>query len=145
MSESEAQADAEWPDAWSSAGPEPPDLSDWFWEIIASAHGDVDRMREILGELPVADLLRFHYELEDAVCEFQDEPFSEYLTKNSEDGATDVAYWVVSQGRDCYHGIFARPQTIPEDVEWHPAGVLHDGITLAVFYDRTGDYPPDRD
>lgn len=125
---------------------EPPDhLSDWFWEVIAAARGDVARMRKLLDELGRGDLLRFHYELEDAVCEFQDEPFSAYLTKNSEDGAIDVAYWVVSQGRDYYHEIFAHPERIPEDVERHPPGVVHDGITLTVFYERTGEYPPCRD
>lgn len=145
--EEEAELDAGWEyrGAWSSAGPEPPELSDWFWELIASAHGDVARMQDILDdELSVADLLRFHYELEDAVCEFQDEAFSQYLT-GSEDGAIDVANWVVSQGRDYYYEIFAHPERIPEDVEWHPRGVLHDGITLGAYYERTGDFPPDRD
>jgi hypothetical protein len=124
---------------------EPPELSDRFWEVVASAKGDAARMREILTAMDPADLLRFHYELEDAVCELLDEPFTAYLTKASEDGATDVAYWVVSQGRAAYHAVFAKPETIPADVERHPPGVLHDGITLTVYHERTGDYPPYRD
>jgi hypothetical protein len=125
---------------------DPPNhLSDWFWEVIASARGDVAQMQTILDELDVPSLLRFHYELEDAVCEFQDDMFAEYLTKESEDGAIDVAYWVVSQGRDYYHEIFAYPERIPRDVEWHPRGVLHDGISLGAYYERTGEWPPDRD
>ena len=122
----------------------PIELSDWFWNIIASAHGDVPRMREILTAMDVADLRRFHYELEDAVAELLDEPFTHYITRNSEDGATDVAYWAVSQGRAYYEGLYEHPETIPVDVEYHPAGVLHDGITLAVYEDRTGDMLPDR-
>jgi hypothetical protein len=126
-------------------GPDPPDhLSDWFWDVIAQAGGDVPRMRAILNELDVPDLRRFHEELEDAVCELLDEPFTEFLTDASEDGATDVAYWAVSQGRAYYHELFAHPERIPRDVERHPLGVLHAGITLAVYFDRTGEYPPYR-
>lgn len=129
----------------SSAEPLAPiELSDWFWNIIASADGDVPRMREILNTLDVADLRRFHYDLEDAVAELLDEPFTRYLTRNSEDGATDVAYWAVSQGRTYYEGLYEHPETIPEHVEYHPPGVLHDGITLAVYEDRTGEMMPDR-
>ena len=120
------------------------ELSDWFWDVIASAGGDVARMREILNELDPADLRRFHYELEDAVAELLDEPFTQYLTKNSEDGAIDVAYWAVSQGRTYYEGLYKYPETIPEHVEWHADGVLHDGITLTVYAERTGEELPDR-
>lgn len=124
---------------------EPPDhLTAWFWEVVASGHGDPGRMRAVLETMDVPDLLRFHHELEDAVAELQGEPFDRYLTKDSEDGAMDVAYWVVSQGRDHYHVVFEHPETIPEHVEQHPPGVLHDGVTLSVFHERTGGYPPDR-
>jgi hypothetical protein len=51
----------------------------------------------------------------------------------------------VSQGRSYYHEVFAQPETIPENVEAHPPGVLHDGITSTVYCERTGGYPPDRD
>jgi len=119
--------------------------SDWFWKTIAAAQGDPARVRTILDELTVEQLTAFHFDLEDTVAELLDEPFTEYLTKYSEDGATDVAYWAVSQGRDYYAGLSDRPHTIPRDVEDRDHGVLHDGITLSVFYDRTGTYPPDRE
>jgi hypothetical protein len=36
----------------------------------------------------IDELTAFHYALEDAVAELPGEPFTEYLTKDSEDGAT---------------------------------------------------------
>lgn len=124
---------------------DPPDhLSDWFWDVVASAGDDSERMRAILEELDLAQLRRFHEELEDAVCELLDEPFTRFMTNESEDGAVDVAYWAVSQGREYYRDLFAHPDKIPYHVEWHPPGVLHDGMTLGVYFDRTGEYPPER-
>lgn len=122
--------------------PEPPyHLSDWFWSVVE----DERPIRELLDAMPVEDLLRFHYELEDAVAEFQDERFYGYITSDSEDGAIDVANWAVSQGRTYYERVFEHPEELPWNVERYPTSRLTDGITLVVFYDRTGDYPPYRE
>jgi hypothetical protein len=118
---------------------------DRFWKTIEAAQGDPARMRAILNELTIEQLTAFHYDLEDAVAELLDEPFTEYLTKDSEDGAIDVANWAVSQGRTYYEGLFTQPHTIPRDVEDREHGVLYDGITLTVYFDRTGTYPPYRE
>ena len=118
---------------------------DRFWETIAQAQGDAACMRAILEESSIDELAEFHYDLEDAVAELLDEPFTEYLTKDSEDGATDVAYWAVSQGRAYYTRLFEQPHTIPRTVEDREFGVLHDGITLGVYFERTGTYPPYRE
>jgi hypothetical protein len=129
------------------AEPDPPfHLSDWFWDLIAQAQGDADRMRAILDGLDSPDLRRFHEELEDATCELAYDPmFDPFLTDESEDGKIDVAHWAVSQGREYYQDLFVHPERIPRSVEQYPIGVLHDGMVLAMYYDRTGEYPPYRE
>lgn len=120
---------------------EPPELSDWFWSVVE----DERPIEELFGEMTDEELLRFHYELEDATCEIRDEPFSEYMTKDSEDGVIDIGYWAVSQGRDYYTRIFAHPEELPYSVEQYPVSRLHDGITLTAYYARTGEYPAYRE
>ena len=121
--------------------------SAWFWDVIASADGDVARMREILTtELTLPELRRFTYELETAVADVVYDPvFAPYLTQESEDGALDVGYWAVGQGRTYYEGLFEHPETIPEHVERHAQGVLYDGISVTVYFERTGEEMPDPD
>jgi hypothetical protein len=119
-------------------------VTDWFWEVIARSNGDKARMRRILTEeLTLDELCAFHDELEDAAADLLDEPFTDFMTKDSEDGARDVAYWMVSQGRAYYDDAFEHPEKTPETTHWLPDGVLHEGITLAVYWDRTGMDMPD--
>jgi hypothetical protein len=127
----------------------PDHVSDWFWEVVEDAHQDVDRMRAKLDEMDVADLLRFHYDLEDATVELTDEPYASYITRESEDGAEDLTYWVVSRGRAYCRELRDKPWTIPHCIECAQKidrrSSVHVGLALAIYHDRTGQFPPERE
>jgi hypothetical protein len=87
-------------------------ISDWFWNIIARAEKNQEKLREILASLKKRDLIKFQESFLDASLELQDEPFIQYMVK-SEDGVADIAHWVVSQGKEYYLEILANPSKIP--------------------------------
>lgn len=117
--------------------PSPPDhLPDSFWERVEDVCRDPEHVDAALRAADPADLVRFHREFLDAVVELLDDPFTPYLP-DSEDGAEDVAHWVVSRGRAYYRSLWADPETFPA---WRPGlpGV-HVGQIASVYHDLTGE------
>ncbi|MFE2871801.1 hypothetical protein [Embleya sp. NPDC059259] len=115
---------------------EPPDhLSDWFWATVETVCRDPDRVDAALTAMEPGDLERLHRQLWEAVVELLCDPFTPYLP-DSEDGAEDVAHWVVSRGRAHYHALWARPETFPS---WRPGlPGLTVGQVAEVHHRRTG-------
>ena len=73
--------------------------SDWFWSTIAAAQGDRERLHSELMKLGKEELRRFQEEFLDLAGELAVPPFDAFV-EESEDGLTDVAEWVVSQGKE---------------------------------------------
>ena len=116
---------------------EAPPGSDWFWSIIAAAGGDRERLRGDLMRLDQQDLRRFQEEFLDLAGELMLPPFNA-LVEQSEDGLTDVAEWVVSQGKDLYRAVVADPLSIPHTVEGKGSEILS-GVAPLVYEERFGE------
>ena len=111
--------------------------SDWFWSIIAIAQDNRERLREELLRLDREDLRRFQEEFLDLAGELTVSPFDAFV-EESEDGLTDVAEWVVSQGKDLYQTVRANPAQIPHTVEGKGQEILS-GVAPSVYEERFGE------
>lgn len=117
------------------------DVSPWFWNIVARAGRDRNRLRELLEQMSADDVVRFHDEFEEAAIELTDSPFIHHVDDDvSEDGMRDIAEWVVSQGKDFYSDVLRNPQKIPKDVD-ASANDTFTGLAETVFYQRFGRSP----
>ncbi|HEX6357448.1 DUF4240 domain-containing protein [Actinophytocola sp.] len=103
----------------------PPEPSDEFWSVVESADPVA-----ALHAMPLDALVRFHEELLDTAQSLtHDYPWADHM-EESEDGREDVAYWVISQGREYYTEIVHNPSKIPHSVWVKPTGALHTGLTI---------------
>lgn len=110
---------------------------DWFWSIVGAANGDRERLRSELMRLSKEDLKQFHETFLDLAGELTVSPFAE-LVEQSEDGLSDVAEWVVSQGRDYFQAVLADPTSIPHTVEGRGREILS-GVAPFVYEERFGE------
>ena len=108
--------------------------TDWFWSIIAAAQGDRDRLRTELMKLGKEEVRGFQEEFLDLAGELTVPPFDAFV-EESEDGLTDVAEWVVSQGKAMYEAVLADPASIPHTVEGKGREILS-GVAPLVYEDR---------
>jgi hypothetical protein len=60
------------------------------------------------------------------------------LVEQSEDGLTDVAEWVVSQGKARYGAVVADPALIPRTVEGKGREILS-GVAPLLYEERFGE------
>ena len=111
----------------------PPELSQWFWEIVDRAQKSRDQLREILMQLTSEELGRFQDEFEEAAVALTEEPIVDYTDRElTEDGMEDLTMWVVSQGSAFYYSVWEDPARMPatipegrlkENLAWIPYGV----------------------
>ena len=80
------------------------------------------------------DIRRFQEEFLDLASELTVPPFDAFV-EESEDGLTDVAEWVVSQGKAVYKSVLADPASIPHTVEGKGREILS-GVAPLVYKDR---------
>jgi len=114
----------------------PDEISDWFWSLIERAEGDPDSLRATLEDLSSEDLVRFEDEFQHAAAQIRARRFQPYLHPDlSEDGAQDVANFVVSQGRAFYTDVWRDPSHIPARVDEDDPRILS-GIAGDVHYEK---------
>ena len=123
----------------------PDDISEWFWDIVEKSERNRDRLRSILQSMSRDEVIRFDNEFQEAAAQLVDDPFFEFLDANtSEDGAKDVADFVVSQGKNFYSYVWTFPDQIPARI---PPGELgtFTGVAVTVFWERFRDRIPHQD
>ncbi|WP_146118517.1 DUF4240 domain-containing protein [Blastopirellula marina] len=114
----------------------PDDISPWFWDIVARADRNRERLEAELHGMTREEIIRFNDEFEEAAVQLVDEPFLSYMGDGvSEDGAQDIADYVVSQGKGVYAEIWARPETIPTTVKPNEPHTFA-GLASNVFWER---------
>jgi hypothetical protein len=109
---------------------EPDDAPDWFWELIEKSHGDRERFRELASELSLQQL-RAAYD------NYMD--LASFVTRSDidEDRATDLANWIVAQGKAYYFDVYEEMKPSPDEVpNTNGAGFL--SALIKVFMDRYG-------
>ena len=111
--------------------------SEWFWSIIAIADHNLDQLRVELLKLDQKELRRFHEEFVQLAAELKELKFARFV-EESEDGLTDVAEWVVSQGKETYRAILNDPSSIPHTVEGKENEILT-FVAKKVYEERFGD------
>ncbi|MEV6348342.1 hypothetical protein [Actinoplanes sp. NPDC051851] len=100
-----------------------------FWGIVAESRGDPERLRTVLAGLSRAEV----YAFQDVFLEFSAEVRDLVGSGHTEDGADDVADWVVSQGAAAYAAVLAGgPVGAPLD----PVGLGH--VAYEVYFERFG-------
>lgn len=122
-----------------SASPDfsPDDISDWFWHIIEQAGRDPNRLRQILESMSREDLIRFSHEFTEASLEIAYGPFLDYMDEGtSEDGATDIADWIVSQGKEFYRSIWYHPEKTPPSLSAEQEDASFSGIVDNLYWQK---------
>ena len=88
------------------------------------------------------EIIRFDNDFQEAACQLVDEPFYGFMDEGiSEDGAKDVADFVVSQGKRFYSNVWTHPDQIPARI---PSGEprMLTGVADDVFWERFQDRIP---
>jgi hypothetical protein len=87
----------------------PEEIPGDFWDVIEAADGDLDRLQEFLLEANRGQLSRFAWNYEEAAAHlrplFDDRGLSE-------DSMSDLASWVVAQGRNYYQQVWDDPEVV---------------------------------
>ena len=96
--------------------PGPHNISDWFWNILAQADRDPDKLLEILTEFDYHQLSRFEYEYRRAAGYLFEVRFLEHMEGTSEDDIEDLTRWIVGKGKDYYFEIWNHPERTPSVV-----------------------------
>ena len=115
----------------------PDDISDWFWDIIDKCERNPDRLRSIMQGITRDDIVRFDNEFQEAAVQLLDEPFLAFMEECvSEDGAKDIADFVVSQGKDVYSNVWTHPDQIPARISSSELRRTLAGVAAKVFWER---------
>jgi Protein of unknown function (DUF4240) len=97
---------------------DPRDISSEFWAIVDQAGRDRIKMRELLEQMTLEEMVAFHRQFFDAAMAVATAEHVAWMAPGtSEDGADDVSRWVVAQGREFFLGVLDHPETTPVDVE----------------------------
>lgn len=115
------------------------DIPSDFWESIAAVGASPDKLTALLACLDRDALLALfntyleaRTELRDRLWEFPESADS------SEDTVDDLADAIVTQGRECYLGVFYRRCPLPPEDEWEDMPLLLH-VFSRVFYERFGE------
>ena len=103
-----------------------------FWARIEAAQGDGERFRASLAELSREEL----QEMFDQYLELVDQLFSSDHYDN-DDTTSDIATWVVMQGREHYRNVRDNPDTAPRTRQLH--GLSFASIISRDFRRRFGE------
>ena len=95
----------------------PDDISQWFWDVVHEARQDRDRFVALLQGMSREEIIRFDDEFQEAAAQLVDDPYFESMDQDeTEDGAKDIADFVVSQGKSYYSDIWTHPEKIPPSI-----------------------------
>lgn len=120
----------------------PDDIAGWFWDVIAQCARSRNRLQMILEGMSRDEIIRFDNAFQEAASQLLDEPFTDFMDESiSEDGAKDVADFVVSQGKAYYTNIWDHPDQIPEFIPPGERNTLA-GVAEKVFWTRFQDRIP---
>ena len=88
------------------------------------------------------EIIRFDNEFQVAATQLMDEPFLGFMEEDmSEDGAKDVADFVVSQGKDFYSNVWRHPDQIPARISSDETETCT-SVATNVFWKRFRDRIP---
>lgn len=114
----------------------------WFWRIIDGAAGDRKRLVELLDQLNRGALGRFIWTFSYAITELCTDTVREAMApRESEDGMSDLAEWVISKGERYYQAVLADPQSV-EAPSITPDSPCFVAEALRVYKKRYGTDPP---
>lgn len=120
----------------------PDDISQWFWGIVDESKQSPDQLRSLLQHMSRDEIIRFDNEFQEAAAQLVDEPFYEFMDEGiSEDGAKDLADFVVSQGKAFYSHVWTHPEQIPARIRSGETKSLT-GLAAKVFWERFQDRIP---
>jgi hypothetical protein len=115
----------------------PDSISEWFWDIIDQATHDRKKLRQILEGMNREDIIRFKYEFEEAATQLVGEPFINHMEEGtSEDGAQDIAEWVVSQGHAFYANVWHNPERVPNSLDENQQSTSLSSVVDDVYWER---------
>jgi hypothetical protein len=114
------------------------EVSDWFWQIIDNAKIDQNRLYSILKSMTKDEVLKFHNEFNTA-CQFlHDSKFTSHIgVRMSDDNLQDIAWWIVSQGKQFFFNVWSNPNLFPKYVDPANKGILY-GISADVYEEKGG-------
>lgn len=92
----------------------PDSIPDDFWQVIEEADQDRSKFREILKAMNRGRMIRFFWTYEELANRIRTEPYWRYADPDlSEDGISELANWIVAQGKTYYRNILEHPEQIP--------------------------------
>jgi hypothetical protein len=106
--------------------------ADWFWTITEQANRDPKKLEQILQKMSHDEIVRFAHEFEKYACEL----VWPLVERTSEDGAKDIADWVVSQGKTFYNEIRNHPERVPFSLDEEQESTLLSGVADNIFWAR---------
>ena len=87
-----------------------------FWEVIAQAQQDTDRLRELLRPLTETQHRAFAWILDNAAVELTDDCFLESLPEYMwGQGQLEIGYWLAVQGKEKYVAALVHPSELPAE------------------------------
>lgn len=115
----------------------PDDISQWFWDIILKSGKKPDQLLSLLQSMNRDEIIRFDNEFQEAAVQLVDEPFLIFMDQGvSEDGAKDIADFVVSQGKDFYSHIWTHPEEIALQSPSKEEANCLSGVAAKHFWER---------
>jgi hypothetical protein len=122
----------------------PDDISQWFWDLVRKSGQSRGQLLSLLESMSREEIIRFDNEFQEAATQLADDPFFEFMDADiSEDGAKDVADFVVSQGKDFYSNVWRNPARIPAKIPPGEAKSLS-GVAAKYFWERFQERIPRR-
>jgi hypothetical protein len=92
----------------------PDSIPDDFWNVIEEAGQNRSKFRELLEKMNRGQILRFFWTYEELAIRIRTEAYSRHADPDlSEDGMSELANWIVAQGRDYYRNVLEHPEAIP--------------------------------
>jgi hypothetical protein len=114
----------------------PEEISHWFWDVILKSGQSRDQLLSLLEGMTRDEIVRFDNEFQEAATQLVDEPFLKFMEEDiSEDGAKDIADFVVSQGKEFYSNVWKHPEEIPRRLAAKEAKSLS-GVASKHFWER---------
>jgi hypothetical protein len=87
-----------------------------FWQIVASAQGSAEKLKQRLLACSKEEMVSFHQLLDEVLYQLDREEIHE-ITDGSDDGFEYVRLWIVSQGRSYFEAVLQDPAQAPHDAD----------------------------
>ena len=116
----------------------------WFWNIFHQAHGDDQRLAELLKDLNQQQIILLYSYMRDLATAITGPDYQPYLAQGiSDEGEFEVGLWVITQGREHYREVARDPQRIPRvDLPGNRSERMMYGEIAEIYYKRFGEEIP---